>query len=125
AVVAEIQHDDASTLGLRLSSNPNLLNDPSLADQAIGGGGSASFGDIFGGTYTIGGEEVARGILDSSVNVNILLQLLIREFGLQILTEPKLYTADNEEAEFFDGSDVSVQTADRINDDGNITRSFK
>ncbi len=125
AVVAEIQHDDASTLGLRLASSDSLLSDPSLADQTIGIGTGAGFSDIFGGTYTVGNDTVARGVFDSSVNVNALLQLLIREFGLQILTEPKLYTADNEEAEFFDGSDVSVQTADRINDDGGITRSFK
>ncbi len=104
AIITEVQHNDESTLGVRVASDPSILSDSRLADQAIGGSVNSTFAETFGS---------GRGTLDAGVNLNFLLQLLIREFDLKILNEPRVYTADNQEAHFFDGQDVPVITGDQ------------
>ncbi len=104
AVITEIEHNDETTLGVRLASDPSILSDSRLGDQAIGGSANATFSEVFGS---------GRGTFDAGLNLNVLLQLLIREFNLQIINEPRLYTADNQEAHFFDGQDVPVITGDQ------------
>ena len=104
AVITEIQHDDETSLGLRFASDRSLLADSRLADQAIGGGVNVDYSLAFAN---------GDGILDANINLNALLQLLIRKFDLKVLNEPRVYTADNQEAHFFDGQDVPVITADQ------------
>jgi general secretion pathway protein D len=118
AVIAEIQHNDETTLGLRLASDPSIFSDSRLADQAIGGGVNADLTSSFAN---------GDGILDVGVNVNLLLQLLIKKLDLKILNEPRVYTADNQEAHFFDGQDVPTVLSDltRGDSDGNVTRTFE
>ena len=117
AIITEVQHDDESTLGVRFASDPSIFNDSRLADQAIGGGANLGYTEnVFSG----------NGILDANVNLNLLIQLLIRNLNLSIINEPRLMTADNQEAHFFDGQDVPVITGEITgnNSNGNITRSF-
>ncbi|MCK4850205.1 MAG: hypothetical protein KAT11_02585 [Phycisphaerae bacterium] len=111
ARIGEIQHEDQTTLGLRLASDPTLL---APADTALGGSASMVFTDLFfGGTTTI----TARA------NVGLLVNLLIREFGMKILLEPSLTTRDNEAAEYFDGQDVPVATESERSAEGGISRT--
>ncbi len=119
AIITEIQHNDESTLGVRLASDPTIFNDSRLADQAIGGGINANYAEsIFRGD----------GILNANLNVNVLIQLLIRNLNLKVLNEPRVYTADNQEAHFFDGQDVPVIISDFSgggnNDNVNLRRTF-
>lgn len=119
AIITEVVHDDTSSLGLRLASDPSLFNESGLADQSLGGGVDLDFTETFGS---------GRGILGANLDVNLLLQLLIRKVDLRILNEPRVYTADNQEAHFFDGQDVPTVVNDFVrgdSDDGNITRSFE
>ena len=47
---------------------------------------------------------------------------------LRILNEPRVYTADNQEAHFFDGQDVPTVVSELVRGDsnsGNITRGFE
>ncbi len=117
AIITAIQHDDESTLGVRLASDPSILNDSRLSDQSVGG----SLGiDVTRGIF---GDD---GILNADMNLNVLLQLLIKNVNLRILNEPRVYTADNQEAHFFDGQDVPVILSDQTSRDSGITfnRSF-
>ena len=119
AIITEIQHNDESTLGVRLASDPSIFNDSRLADQAIGGGVNANYAEsIFRGD----------GILNANLNVNVLIQLLIRNLNLKVLNEPRVYTADNQEAHFFDGQDVPVIISDFSgggnSDNVNLRRTF-
>lgn len=94
--IGEIQHEDQTSLGMRLASDPSILPP---ADTAAGGSLSLDFSDsIFSGTM----------ILGAKANVSLILNLLIEEFGMKILVEPSVTTSDNEAAEFFDGRQVSV-----------------
>ena len=117
AIITEVQHDDESTLGVRFASDPGIFNDSRLADQAIGGGAGVNYNEtIFSG----------NGILNANVNLNLLIQLLIKDLNLSVINEPRLMTADNQEAHFFDGQDVPVITGEVTgnNANGNITRTF-
>lgn len=118
AIITEIQHDDESTLGVRLASDPGIFSDSRLADQAFGGGVNADYAEsIFRGD----------GILNADINLNFLIQLLVKELNLTVINEPRLMTADNQEAHFFDGQDVPVITGDLTIGDsaGNISREFR
>jgi len=117
--IAEVQHDDVTTLGLRVASDPSILNDPRLFDSAV----SANLNDRYERIFT---GRVGTNTLTGNVNVNVLLQLLMKKFGLKVLFEPTLYTKDNQEAVFFDGQDVPVQANVKESQEGTSqTRSFE
>jgi general secretion pathway protein D len=116
AIVAEISRDDATALGLRWSSQPITPTNP---DNAFSLGNSAT------GTK----NEFINSLFDTSVlsteaNLNFLLQALAQKTDVNILSEPKIFTSDNQEAEFFDGQDIPFVTDSQTNNDGNLVQSF-
>ena len=115
AIILEVRHEDSTTVGLRFAADPAILSDARLADQAIGGAMSSSFTDAFAG---------GRGIFESGFDVSLLIQLLDKHFKLKVLNQPRLYTADNQEATFFDGQDVPYQKDSNVTSEGNINRSI-
>jgi general secretion pathway protein D len=62
-------------------------------------------------------------VLTSSVNLNVLLQALAQKTDVSILSEPKIFTSDNQEAEFFDGQDVPFITNSQTTTTG-LVQSF-
>jgi general secretion pathway protein D len=60
----------------------------------------------------------------SNADVNLLLQALAQDTDVSILSEPKVFTSDNQEAEFFDGQDIPFTTDSQVNNQGNITSTF-
>lgn len=118
AVLTEVQHEDETTLGVRLAADPSLLSDSRLADQAIGFDGAAEVTDTF-----LNGN----GIFNVDFNVSALIQLLMKRLDLNVLNEPRVYTADNMEAHFFDGQDVPVITSDQTDrgDADTFNRDFE
>ena len=62
--------------------------------------------------------------MQSNVNVNVLLQALAEKTGVSLISEPKIFTSDNQEASFFDGQDIPFITNSQITDQGNTIQSF-
>jgi general secretion pathway protein D len=123
AVIAEVQSEDTTTLGIRLASDPSIFKDPRLTDSSIGGGANTNVRNVLSGTPS--NQDVSSSVFTGNININLLLQLLMRKFGLKILFEPKLFTADNQEAEFFDGQDVPFQTQAQSSPEGaTVVQSF-
>ncbi len=116
AVVAELSTEDAKSLGIRWSSqdiNPtNPDNSVSLSTTATG-----QRNDIAESLFN-------TSVLDANLDVNVLLQALAQESGVSILSEPRIFTSDNQEAEFFDGQDIPFITNAQTNDNGNLTQTF-
>lgn len=107
AVIVELTGEDATALGVRFS---NSAITPTNSDNAIGIG-SSNNGPIFTGTN----NELANSLFDTSVlnvgvNVNVLLQALAQNTQVRILSEPRIFTSDNQEAIFFDGQDIPFIT---------------
>ena len=119
AVVAEIELDDSLSLGIRWGSEPFSLenNDNSLQ---IGSSMTGQQNDFLPGLFD-------TSVLDVSVDLNVVLQALDQEADLSILSEPKIFTSDNQEAEFFDGQDIPFVTDVQLTDTGvrNETRQYR
>jgi len=118
AIIAEVELEDTLALGLRWSR-------------------SDVFGPVtdneFGGTANFEGTE--EGLLDNlfdtavlNVNVNVaaVIEALDRESNVRVLSKPRIFTADNEQANFFDGQDIQFVT-DSITDiqTGNVNQGFE
>jgi type II secretory pathway component GspD/PulD (secretin) len=58
------------------------------------------------------------------MNLNVILQLLNEKSNVNVLSEPRVFTSDNQEAEFFDGQDIPFVTDSQVTDTGNQINSF-
>lgn len=116
ATIFEIGRDDATALGLRWSSSQINLANP---DNSIGVSAQASGteNDIFGNLFD-------TSVLSVDTNLNVVLQALAEKTKVNILSEPKIFTSDNQEAEFFDGQDIPFITDAQTTDVGGVTQSF-
>lgn len=117
ALIAEISTDDALSLGLRWSSTTIT---PSNGDNSI------SLTNGFQGTANnnFAGNLFDTTVLNTNVNLNLLLQALAQKTNVSILSEPRIFTSDNQEAEFFNGQDVPFITQSQPNTQGNLVQSF-
>jgi general secretion pathway protein D len=114
AVIAEIELEDALALGLRWSSLPIT---PDLADNAL------SIGTTTTAETTPLGSLFETSTLSLSVDLNLLLQALDQDTALNILSEPQVFTSDNQEAEFFDGQDIPFVVESQTTDVGSLIQS--
>ncbi|MBX3383830.1 MAG: hypothetical protein KF864_10035 [Phycisphaeraceae bacterium] len=116
AVLAAVSSEDAKALGLRWSSQPIT---PTNGDNSIG------VSNAFQGSRTDFADSLFNtSVLQSNVNVNVLLQALAEKTGVSLISEPKIFTSDNQEASFFDGQDIPFITNSQITDQGNTIQSF-
>jgi general secretion pathway protein D len=125
AVIAEISMEDATALGLRWS---NSAITPTNQDNAISIGANQA-GQNAGGVVTGTKNNLLPGLFDTSVlnvgvNLNLLLQALSEKTSVNILSEPRIFTSDNQEAEFFNGQDIPFVNDSQTTDNGTITQSF-
>jgi general secretion pathway protein D len=116
AVLAEISREDATAFGLRWS---NTTINPTNPDNVI------SIGTQTNGTQ----NDFISSLFDTStlnvgVQLNAVLQALSEKTNLNILSEPRIFTSDNQEAEFFNGQDVPFVTDSQTNQQGNLVQSF-
>ncbi|UCD73790.1 MAG: hypothetical protein JSV91_08315 [Phycisphaerales bacterium] len=118
AIIAEVELTDELALGIRISSSEDILGG-AYPDFRLGGGVSITgtedqpFKDIFD-----------TSTLDANISVNAVVQALAQRTNVRILQEPRIYTADNQEALFFDGQRIPFITNTTINSQGNPTSSF-
>ena len=111
AVIAEINIEDATALGLRWSNSAII---PLKGDNAISFGPSVA-GNTAGGTITGQKNDLLPGLFTNSVlnlgvNVHALIQALGEKSAVNILSEPRIFTSDNQQAEFFSGQDIPFIT---------------
>mgnify|MGYP006280124111 CR=1 FL=1 len=118
-IIAEVELGDNLTLGLRFSSSQDIL-----------GGTNPDF--RVGGSFGFEGQEEGfldnlfdTSVLNANVSLNAVIQALSEETNLRILQQPTIFTADNQEAYFFDGQDIPFITETVINSQGNPTDSFE
>lgn len=117
AIVAEISSNDSLALGLRWGSGTLSTTNP---DNSITVGNAAT------GTANGWAESIFNtSVLNTTVNINALLSALAQKTSVSILSEPKLFTSDNQEAEFFDGQDIPFITNTQTTTQGNgVIQSF-
>ncbi len=116
AIVAEVSREDAMSLGLRWGSGTLTASNP---DNSISLGAGAS-----GQSNNFASSLFDTSVLSVNTNVNVLLQALAQKTNVSILSEPKVFTSDNQEAEFFDGQDIPFVNESQTNAQGNLVQGF-
>ncbi|HYE61203.1 MAG TPA: secretin N-terminal domain-containing protein [Phycisphaerales bacterium] len=116
AIVAEISRDDATALGLRWSSQQITPTNPDNS-FSIGNNATGTKNDFINSLFD-------TSVLNTEANLNLVLQALAQKTDVSILSEPKIFTSDNQEAEFFDGQDIPFVTDSQTNAQGNLVQSF-
>ncbi len=113
AVVVEVDHQDLTSLGLQLSSNPAEVF--SVGENAV-----TALSEL---TYL---QERGSATLRVGTSITTLLDFLVKKVDAQILNQQSLWTEDNEEASFFKGQMVAFQTnASTSETGGRVTQSFE
>ncbi|MBN1506741.1 MAG: hypothetical protein JW955_07840 [Sedimentisphaerales bacterium] len=97
AVVIEVDHQDLTSLGVRLSSDPGGVF--SIGEDALTLASTLEYLDQRGSTK-----------VGLNTNITALIDFLIKKVNAQILNQQTLWTEDNEEASFFKGLKVAFQT---------------
>lgn len=118
AVVVELTSDDSTALGARFS---NSAITPTRGENSIGTNANSS---LTGTKNNVLDSLFDTSVLNLGVNINVLLQALSQKTSVKILSEPKIFTGDNQEAEFFDGQDIPFITESQPNTQGNLVQSF-
>lgn len=118
AVIVEVELEDLLSLGIR-TSRADIFGVP--RDNQLGGAAN------FTGTENDFLDSVFDStVLNVNVNVNAIIDLLAQKNNVRILSQPRIFTHDNEQANFFDGNDIQFIT-DSITDvqTGNLNTSFE
>lgn len=117
AIIAEVELGSDFALGLRVSNSGEIL-----------GGGNPD--NRIGGSFNTSAEETGfldslfdTSVLDVSVNINAVIQALDEITTVRILQQPRVFTADNQEAQFFDGQDFPFLTNTQTTDQGTVNES--
>ncbi len=118
AVVVELSGEDATALGVRFS---NTAINPTRSENSIGTNANSN---ITASQPNLIGSLFDTSVLNLGVDINVLLQALQQKTNVRILSEPKIFTGDNQEAEFFDGQDIPFITESQPNTLGNLVQSF-
>jgi len=116
AIILEISRDDATNLGLRWSSNPLNLSSAENA-FSIGANANATENNFLGSLFD-------TSVLSANADLNAVLQALAQRTSVNILSEPKLFTSDNQEAQFFDGQDIAFPVSSTTTASGQIQQQF-
>jgi type II secretory pathway component GspD/PulD (secretin) len=115
ATIAQIELRDEFAWGLRVSSTDIS---PALADNFISGGiDSQNTEDGFLSVFD-------TSVLNANFDLNASLQALDQKTDVKILQQPKIFTADNQEAIFFQGQQIPFITDSVVTDVGGVTQSF-
>lgn len=125
AIIVQVNHTDLTSLGIKLAADP------------------ASFGGLSEGALTLLSQfafqenrgpfetalplaaAAARQGISTSFDLNILVDLLIKEANGRVLNQPTLWTKDNEEAEFFRGQTLSfIEAGQTSAEGGSLTTQY-
>ncbi len=117
ATVAEVSVENDLSLGLRWGSG-NIFDSPN-PDNEI-----RIVNGIEGTENNILSDLFDTSVLNTNVDLNVALQALAQDTDLRVLSNPRIYTSDNEEANFFDGQDIPFITDSSFTDTGQTNQSF-
>jgi len=117
AIIAEVELTDDLAFGLRLSNSDSIFFG-SAVDNRVG----VSF-DFTGMTSNIFGSIFNTSTLNANMSINLVLQALAQKTKVRILQEPMVFTADNQEASFFEGQDVPILTNSQLTPEGTVNET--
>jgi general secretion pathway protein D len=118
AIIVEVNHSKVTSLGIELSTNPQAFG--ALSENAIVALGNltniATHGSATGAiSPSIGVAATGSGsVLGVGTDVYALIDFLIKKTNAKVLNQQTLWTKDNEQANFFKGSEVAFLGSESI-----------
>ena len=103
AKIIEVASDFRDKLGVRWSPDRRTFSNEDLDDSILVAGG-ASYTEVFTGSRMA--DALRTGVLDSSIDLNVLIQFLRKNVNAKVLAEPQLNIRENELGKLFVGSQV-------------------
>jgi len=119
ATIAAVTLTDDLELGLRWGTGALPSSDNSVS---VNGALTGTIDDILSGIFTGGGSVFTLGAEGNSLGA--VLAALNQLTNVRVLQQPRTFTADNQEAIFFNGSEVPVQTT-QSQSSGVVTGGFE
>jgi general secretion pathway protein D len=120
AIIMQVDHQNMTSLGVQLSSDASrwetLDNENALVAK-----NTLTRLEQHGSLVISPQTGIATGdgsAVQINLNINALVDFLVRELDAKILNQQTLWTKDNEEAQFFKGQRVGFQTRVSISDTG-------
>jgi general secretion pathway protein D len=118
AIIVEVDHSKVTSLGIELSTNPQAFG--ALGENALVALGNltniATHGSA-AGTISPSTGVAATGsgsVLGVGTDVYALIDFLIKTTNAKVLNQQTLWTKDNEQANFFKGSEVAFLGSESI-----------
>jgi general secretion pathway protein D len=113
AVILAVDHSSMTSLGVQFASNPLAFG--TLEENAI-----VALNDIFNI------ETSGSMALTTNINVNVLVDLLMKKANAKILNQPTLWTKDNEEAVFIKAQNIAFLGSEQADTTGqSITQTYE
>ncbi|MCK5270963.1 MAG: hypothetical protein KAJ52_00235 [Sedimentisphaerales bacterium] len=98
AVIVEVNHEDLTSLGVQIATNADALG--TANEDAVTAITNLIYSESPGSSFAV----------SSTLEVNALIDFLIKKTNGRVLNQPTLWTGDNEEAEFFKGREVAFRS---------------
>jgi len=118
AIIVEVGHTKVTSLGIELSTNPQAFG--ALGENALVALGNltniATHGSAVG-TISPAQGVAATGsgsVLGVGTDIYALIDFLIKTTNAKVLNQQTLWTKDNEQANFFKGSEVAFRGSESI-----------
>ncbi|MBN2315323.1 MAG: hypothetical protein JXM79_15450 [Sedimentisphaerales bacterium] len=117
AIIVEIEHTKVTSLGVELSTNPQAFG--TLGENAIVALSNLTNIGTHGATGTISsstgvGATGSGSVLGIGTDIYALIDFLIKQTNAKVLNQQTLWTKDNEQANFFKGSEVAFRGSESI-----------
>ncbi|MGV3773205.1 MAG: secretin N-terminal domain-containing protein [Verrucomicrobiales bacterium] len=122
AKIVEVSSDFRDKLGVRWSPDGSQSFDRDDLDNSFMVKTGASYQEVFQGNKLA--ESLRTGVLDTSINVDFLVQFLRKNTGSKVLAEPQLNIADNELGRLFVGAQVPFISGSLNTDVGGRNDTF-
>jgi general secretion pathway protein D len=133
ARLVEVASDFLDKLGVRWSPDGSQIFTPEDYDNSILGHANVLYQKGFGGLTTVNGTPNAlgnalttmrSGVLDATVNMDILIQFLRKTTDAKVLAEPQINIRDNETGRLFVGQQVPIPQNSQVSQLGVQSTSF-
>ena len=119
ATIAAVSDESATELGLRWGSSRNII-DTSTPDNQLN-----LLGDSSGTKNNLINSLFDTSVLNLNLDLTAVLSLLQQDSDSTILSSPRVFTSDNQEATFFDGQDIPFVSNSSFTDTGQQNQSFE
>jgi len=122
AKIVEVGREDLERIGVRWSPEGDAVFDTEDYDDSFLPRGSVDYSKVFAGTTLENALET--GVLDGAINLDVLIQFLVKTTDTQVRAEPRLNVADNERGKLFVGQRVPFIQGQLAGPAGGLNQNF-